>query len=121
MQQRSHHDGASIGEVSGDCLMGADHGSVNEYLFLELHILSRDGKPVDSGPLSNGILPSDDAALNQRKAFNFGPLHNSGVVDSRAGSNHAVGANDDVGAKLCSWIDLGRWVHKYISSDVVSL
>lgn len=85
--------------MSSYSFVRADHSSIHKDFVLELNILSGDSESVNSHPLADSVLPSDNATFDEGVALNLGSFHDGAVVDLDTRTNHTVGTNDNIGSK----------------------
>jgi hypothetical protein len=97
-----------------------DHGSVHIEFIFDLYIFSSDSEAIDADPLTDGVLPSDYAALDETIAVDLGSLHHSGIVDFLTWSNDNSSSDDNIGAELCGRVNFGRGVNKHIPDEVLT-
>ena len=82
--------------LSIDALVGEDFDTIQAGAILDLNVFSSASEVSDSNPLTDSILPSDDATINVGMRVYFGTSHNRRVGDLSSGGNLAISTNNAV-------------------------
>lgn len=88
-------------------LVGQNLGAGEAGLVGDLHVLRGANHLGDSDPASDGVLPPDYAALDQRVRLHHCAPENRAVADPNACADLALRSDHHVWTKLCTRVHLG--------------
>lgn len=117
---RLHNNGGYV-DVGLDALVGENASTIDVDLVADGHIVTQHSNVFEACPFTDSAVPADNSALDPGVVFDFGAGQNGAPLETNTVTNHAVLANNHVGADTAVLSNFGSLVDHDVAAIYIAL